>query len=179
MLKLEEEVEAFVLNTQNMQHIFSKDMTSYEVRGRGVRCGRSREAGGAGVVGVQASEGSSSRSAAGWERSPDTGSPLRLRPQRLLAHRTAQHWGLETTTISQGPDQGKIVAYRAPQTAVPKVGDCCELAGWLPVGRLGPACSAAQPVMRAAARARMLMLTLVLRPLAYSPVCRCGWRRCL
>ncbi|GAB4823726.1 hypothetical protein N2152v2_010772 [Parachlorella kessleri] len=70
VLKLEEEVEAFVLSSQAPQYIFSRDMTSYE---------------------------------------------------RLLAHRTAQHWGLETTTISQGPDQGKIVAYRGPHARVPKV----------------------------------------------------------
>lgn len=29
---------------------------------------------------------------------------------RLLTHRTAQHWGLETATINQGPDQGRILA---------------------------------------------------------------------
>jgi hypothetical protein len=42
--------------------------------------------------------------------------------QRLLTHRTAQHWGLETTSLNHGPDQGKIVAMRTLQTRPPKVG---------------------------------------------------------
>ena len=46
-------------------------------------------------------------------------SPARL--QRLLAHRTAQHWGLETSTINHGPDQGRIVAIRTPATRQPQV----------------------------------------------------------
>jgi hypothetical protein len=40
---------------------------------------------------------------------------------RLLTHRTAQHWGLETSTISQGPDQGRIMATRTPKTGRPKL----------------------------------------------------------
>jgi hypothetical protein len=41
--------------------------------------------------------------------------------QRLLAHRTAQHWGLETSTVAHGPDQGRINATRTPATRPPQV----------------------------------------------------------
>lgn len=48
---------------------------------------------------------------------------LPLRPlQRLLAHRTAQHWGLETSTVNHGPEQGRILALRTPATRPPQVG---------------------------------------------------------
>lgn len=43
------------------------------------------------------------------------------RVQRLLAHRTAQHWGLETSTINQGPEQGRIVALRTHASRPPQV----------------------------------------------------------
>ncbi|KAL6782781.1 hypothetical protein ACKKBG_A08105 [Auxenochlorella protothecoides x Auxenochlorella symbiontica] len=41
--------------------------------------------------------------------------------ERLLAHRVAQHWGLETTIISQGPDQGRILASRSFHTGSPSI----------------------------------------------------------
>lgn len=41
--------------------------------------------------------------------------------QRLLAHRTAQHWGLETSTVNHGPEQGRILAIRTPSTRQPPV----------------------------------------------------------
>lgn len=70
VLRLEAEVEAFLLNTSESQHVFPPDMSSYE---------------------------------------------------RLLAHRTAQHWGMDTSTISHGADQGRIVATRTPASGIPKV----------------------------------------------------------
>ncbi|KAI3431672.1 hypothetical protein D9Q98_004719 [Chlorella vulgaris] len=44
--------------------------------------------------------------------------------ERLLAHRTAQHWGLETSTINQGPEQGRIVALRTHASRPPQVKLC-------------------------------------------------------
>ncbi|KAK2079719.1 hypothetical protein QBZ16_002114 [Prototheca wickerhamii] len=41
--------------------------------------------------------------------------------QRLLAHRVAQHWGLDTSIIQQGPDQGRILATRTPRTGPPRL----------------------------------------------------------
>lgn len=41
--------------------------------------------------------------------------------ERLLAHRTAQHWGLLTTTPNQGPHEGRIVASRSDATTPPRV----------------------------------------------------------
>jgi len=42
--------------------------------------------------------------------------------QRLLAHRTAQHWGLATATLNvQGPSQGRIVATRTESTGTPGI----------------------------------------------------------
>ena len=38
---------------------------------------------------------------------------------RLLVHRTAQHWGLDTSTVNQGPDHGSILAVRTPRTGLP------------------------------------------------------------
>ena len=37
----------------------------------------------------------------------------------MLAHRTAQHWGLDTYTASAGPDQGCIVAVRTSHSGRP------------------------------------------------------------
>ena len=45
VLKLEEEVEAFVLNAQETQHVFGREMTSYEVRGAAGQGRRGRAAG--------------------------------------------------------------------------------------------------------------------------------------
>lgn len=42
--------------------------------------------------------------------------------ERLLAHRTAQHWGLATATLNvQGPSQGRIVATRTESTGTPGI----------------------------------------------------------
>lgn len=40
--------------------------------------------------------------------------------QRLLAHRVAQHYGLETTTIDSGEDQVKVKATKGPNTRHPQ-----------------------------------------------------------
>jgi SUZ domain len=40
---------------------------------------------------------------------------------RLLVHRTAQHWGLDTSTLSQGPDHGSILAVRTVRTGIPQI----------------------------------------------------------
>ena len=37
----------------------------------------------------------------------------------MLAHRTAQHWGLDTLTAGQGPEQGRIVAMRTERSGPP------------------------------------------------------------
>lgn len=42
--------------------------------------------------------------------------------QRLLCHRVAQYYGLDTSTIDEGEDQGKILARRTAVTAIPGVG---------------------------------------------------------
>lgn len=42
--------------------------------------------------------------------------------QRLLAHRVAQYYGLETATVEgEDPDKGKIRAAKTPNTRAPKV----------------------------------------------------------
>ncbi|KAL3143822.1 hypothetical protein ABBQ32_003649 [Trebouxia sp. C0010 RCD-2024] len=41
--------------------------------------------------------------------------------QRLLCHRVAQYYGLDTSTIDEGEDQGKILARRTAVTAIPGV----------------------------------------------------------
>ena len=70
--------------------------------------------------------------------------------QRLLTHRTAQHWGLETSTIAQGEDQGRIVATRTPAAGPPPV----KLAN-LPVVMEEPAAAATQgPAPRVLVRKR-------------------------
>ena len=63
---------------------------------------------------------------------PHTGGPIAdsavlqaccLRAQRLLAHRVAQHYGLETTTTSDaGEAQVKVRAMKGPNTGLPQVG---------------------------------------------------------
>ena len=70
VLRLEAEIEAFVVTTSHPHRLFSGDMSSYD---------------------------------------------------RLLTHRTAQHWGLDTSTINQGPDQGCILAVRTPRTGPPPI----------------------------------------------------------
>ena len=42
--------------------------------------------------------------------------------QRLLAHRVAQYYGLETCTVEEGAHQGHILARRTPATKPPLVG---------------------------------------------------------
>ena len=42
--------------------------------------------------------------------------------QRLLCHRVAQYYGLDTSTIDEGEDQGKILARRTAITAIRGVG---------------------------------------------------------
>lgn len=64
--------------------------------------------------------------------------------ERLLAHRVAQHWGLETTIISQGPDQGRILASRSPRTGSPRVRQGMHAAAWRHEGAgRGPRCACA------------------------------------
>lgn len=70
VLRLEQEVEAFICQSTDERYVFHGEMSSYD---------------------------------------------------RLLTHRTAQHWGLDTSTISQGPDQGRIMATRTPKTGPPKL----------------------------------------------------------
>lgn len=41
--------------------------------------------------------------------------------QRLLCHRVAQYYGLDTSTIDEGEDQGKILARRTLVTGIPVV----------------------------------------------------------
>ncbi|KAH7624982.1 hypothetical protein Ndes2526B_g00357 [Nannochloris sp. 'desiccata'] len=70
VLRLEAEVEDFVLKSTEPSHNFSGEMSSYD---------------------------------------------------RLLVHRTAQHWGLDTSTLSQGPDHGSILAVRTVRTGPPQI----------------------------------------------------------
>jgi len=70
VLRLEAEVEDFVLNSTEPSHNFSGELSSYD---------------------------------------------------RLLVHRTAQHWGLDTSTLSQGPDHGSILAVRTVHTGPPQI----------------------------------------------------------
>ncbi len=41
--------------------------------------------------------------------------------QRLLCHRVAQYYGLDTSTVDEGEDQGKILARRTHITGMPLV----------------------------------------------------------
>ncbi|KAK9832459.1 hypothetical protein WJX74_010797 [Apatococcus lobatus] len=41
--------------------------------------------------------------------------------QRLLAHRTAQYYGLDTSTVQDGEEQGKVLAVKTEQTKIPLV----------------------------------------------------------
>ncbi len=47
--------------------------------------------------------------------------------QRLLCHRVAQYYGLDTSTVDEGEDQGKILARRTHITGMPLVGHCTSL----------------------------------------------------
>lgn len=168
MLRLEAEVEAFVMNAEETQHIFSGDMSSYEVshgetaaavgarlaeRLRRCCCAAICTARAAACTGEEGykPEGAACQPCGQREASGATlqapACPLLLvhqprRPalptcllhlQRLLAHRTAQHWGLETSTVNHGPEQGRILAIRTPSTKPPQV--CDKPGGWY--GRRG------------------------------------------
>ena len=48
--------------------------------------------------------------------------------QRLLCHRVAQYYGLDTSTVDEGEDQGKILAQRTHITGMPLVSRSTSLA---------------------------------------------------